>query len=317
MRCLVTGASGFIGSNLTDQLLSHGHNVIGYDNFSTGRREFLDNALAKGNFQLVEGDILDKPHLASALDDCDIVYHMAANADIRGGIRDTRVDLEQNTLGTHSVLEAMREVGCRHIAFASSSAVYGNASIVPTPENLPMPVQISLYGASKLAGEGLVSAYCEAFDFHAQIFRFVSVLGERYTHGHVFDFVKQLRSDNSTLTILGNGLQRKSYMDVRDCVSGIMMAVDKAAGRCEVYNLGPNYYVSVNQSVDWICSRMQVTPKKIYSGGDRGWIGDSPFVWLDPTKIMAMGWEPKVSIESAITSTVDWLIANLWAMDRC
>ena len=318
MAHFVTGAAGFIGSTLVDHLLTTGVEVVGYDNFSAGRREFLADALMNPLFSLVEGDLLDRAGLEAAMRRryIDSVFHLAANADIRKGTADPSRDIEQNTIGTFNVLEAMRTTGIRRIAFASSSAVYGDAALIPTPENVAMPIQISLYGASKAAGESLISAYCECFDFRSWIFRFVSVLGERYTHGHVFDFVKQLRQDEAKLVVLGDGRQRKSYMHVHDCVSAIMLAMEKTGNKTNIFNLGLNDYVEVRQSVAWITDRMGVTPRLQFTGGSRGWVGDSAFVWLDPAQIFALGWRPKVTIEQAVCRTVDWLQANAWALAR-
>jgi UDP-glucose 4-epimerase len=203
MRAFVTGAAGFIGSNLVDRLLEEGHLVIGYDNLSTGRRQFLTNALNHRNFKYVKGDVLDAATLNESIRGTEIVFHMAANADVRFGTEHPRNDLEQNTIATFNVLEAMRANGIKTIAFASTGSVYGETDVIPTPEDAPFPVQTSLYGASKLAGEGLIAAYVEGFGMRGHIFRFVSILGERYTHGHVFDFVYQLDKDPAALHILG------------------------------------------------------------------------------------------------------------------
>src|SRR3954469_3234454 len=221
-RYFVTGGAGFIGSNLIDRLLADGHAVTAYDNLSTGQLPFLDPARRHPSFRLVEGDVLDEPRLADAVKSGgvagghDFVFHLAANADVRFGTHHPRKDLEQNTIATYNVLEAMRAGGVRRIAFSSTGSIYGEARVIPTPEDAPFPVQTSLYGASKLAGEGLIQAYCEGFGFEGFIFRFVSILGDRYTHGHVFDFCKRLLADPTRLTVLGNGRQRKSYLHVGD-----------------------------------------------------------------------------------------------------
>jgi UDP-glucose 4-epimerase len=229
MRALVTGAAGFIGSNLTDRLLERGDSVRGYDNFSTGRPEFLQSALKSSSFELCRADLLDLPKLTAAMAGMETVYHLAANADVRHGPEHTRKDLEQNTIGTANVLEAMRECGVKRIAFASTGSVYGEPEVFPTPENAPFPVQTSLYAASKLAAEGLIAAYCEAFGMQSWIFRFVSILGERYTHGHVFDFYEQLLQHPETLQVLGNGKQRKSYLYVQDCIDAIVLAMEQTS----------------------------------------------------------------------------------------
>ncbi len=193
MKVVVTGCAGFIGSHMVDRLLGDGHTVVGIDNFSTGIRRFLEKSLGHPRFRLVEGDLLEADRLPEWFEGGDLVVHFAANADVRYGTAHPRKDIEQNTLATHNVLEAMRATGVSRIAFSSTGSVYGEAEVIPTPEDAPFPVQTSLYGASKLAAEGLIAAYCEGFGFTSWIFRFVSILGERYTHGHVFDFCQQLR----------------------------------------------------------------------------------------------------------------------------
>jgi UDP-glucose 4-epimerase len=317
MRSFVTGAGGFIGSSLVDRLLRDGHTVCGYDNFSTGQRRFLDDARKAAAFTLVEADLLDEAALTAAIakSKSDFVFHLAANADVRFGTDHPRRDLEQNTIATHNVLEAMRKNGVKRIAFSSTGSVYGEAKVIPTPEDAPFPVQTSLYGASKLAGESLISAYCEGFGFQGIVFRFVSILGDRYTHGHVFDFYRRLRADPSKLHILGDGKQRKSYLEIRDCLDAMLVAVDKTKSRFEVYNLGTEEYCQVNDSVGWICQHLGVTPARTYSGGDRGWIGDNPFIFLDTSKVRGLGWKPKFTIRESVVRTVDYLKSNSWVLD--
>ena len=231
MKFFVTGAAGFIGSNLVDALLARGDEVVGFDNLSTGNPQFLAGAKSSAAFSLVEGDLLDRAALEQAMKGSEVVIHLAANADVRFGTDHPFRDLEQNTIGTFNVLEAMRTCGIRRIAFSSTGSVYGEAAVIPTPEDAPFPVQTSLYGASKVSGEGLISAYVEGFGFQGLVFRFVSILGPRYTHGHVFDFCKQLRQDPTRLYILGDGKQRKSYLHVNDCVRAILTALGKVEGR--------------------------------------------------------------------------------------
>ena len=312
MKAIVTGAAGFIGSSLVDRLLCDGHQVIGIDNFSTGQRTFLLGAIQNPNFRLHEVDCLDVDFLKKVFNGADIVFHLAANADVRFGTTHPRKDLEQNTIVTSNVLEGMRENGVKKIIFSSTGSVYGEAPIFPTPEDGPYPIQTSLYGASKAAGEGLITAYCEGFGFHCWIFRFVSVLGERYTHGHVFDFYEKLRNDPTQLLVLGNGKQRKSYLYVQDCIDAILIAVERSSKRINIFNLGVNGFCEVNDSISWICKELGVNPKLNYSGGDRGWIGDNPFIFLDTKRIESLGWKPKVGIEEGIIKTVNYLRANEW-----
>ncbi|AYG62410.1 NAD-dependent epimerase/dehydratase family protein [Rhizobium jaguaris] len=312
---VVTGCAGFIGSNLVDRLLGDGHAVIGVDNFSTGQRRFLEGALANRNFRLIEMDILDLDLLKTAFQGADAVFHLAANADVRFGTEHPRKDLEQNTIATYNVLEAMRANGIRKIAFSSTGSVYGEAPVIPTPEDGPFPIQTSLYGASKAAGEGLISAYCEGFGFQACIFRFVSILGERYTHGHVFDFYEKLNKDPTRLPVLGNGKQRKSYLYVQDCIDAILLAMEKAEAKVNIFNLGVDGYCEVNDSIGWICETLGLSPNLEYSGGDRGWIGDNPFIFLDTKRIQSLGWKPKYSIRDGVLRTVEYLRTNEWVFN--
>ena len=314
-KALITGAAGFIGSSMADRLLALGVQVVGYDNFSTGNERFLESALKHPAFRLVRGDLLDLPALKKAAEGADYIFHFAANADVRHGLEHPERDLQQNTVGTFNVLEAARLGGAHGIAFSSTGSVYGEPTVHPTPEDAPFPVQTSLYGASKLAGEGLLQAYAEGFGLKACIFRFVSILGPRYTHGHVFDFIKKLNADPSRLPILGNGKQCKSYLHVDDCLDAILTVIEKTDAKVGIYNLGTDEYCEVNSSVGWICERLKLTPKLDYAGGERGWIGDSPFIFLDTKKVRALGWTPKYSIQAGVISTVDWLKANPWVFD--
>lgn len=316
MKYFITGCAGFIGSNLTDKLLREGHEVIGFDNFSTGLHEFLVEAKKSPHFTLVEGDLLDKEAVSKAMQKVDAVFHLAANADVRFGTNHPHKDLEQNAIATFNVLEAMRANQVTRIAFASTGSIYGEAEVIPTPEHAPFPVQTSLYGASKLAAEGLIQAYCEGFNFQGFIFRFVSILGERYTHGHVFDFCKQLLQKPTQLTVLGNGKQRKSYLYVQDCLDAMLFAMENAADKVNIFNLGTDEYCEVNNSIGWICDYLKLTPEKNYTGGERGWIGDNPFIFLDTAKIRNLGWKPKLSIREGIMKTIEYLNNNPWVMEQ-
>ena len=305
----VTGCAGFIGSNLVDRLLKEGHEVVGYDNFSTGKREFLETAECSEKFRLVEGDLLNLDDLTRAMEGADFVFHLAANADVRFGTDHPRKDLEQNTIATFNVLEAMRANGVRRLAFSSTGSIYGEPDVFPTPETAPFPIQTSLYGASKLAGEGMIQAYCEGYDFQAYIFRFVSILGERYTHGHVFDFYKSLLENPQELFVLGNGKQQKSYLYMQDCFDAMLLAIEKAQDKVNIFNLGTDEFCQVNESIQWITEHLSLSPKLSYSGGERGWIGDSPFIFLDCAKIRSLGWKPKLSIREGVIKTLQYLQA--------
>jgi UDP-glucose 4-epimerase len=226
-RALVTGGAGFIGSTLVDRLVAGGTPTTVIDDFRTGRRDFIEQALASGLVELVDGDVLDDAALDRAMAGCDVVFHLQANADVRRGLEHPRRDLEQNTTATANVLEAMRAHGASTICFSSTGSVYGEPDVVPTPEDAPFPVQTSLYAASKLAGEGMIAAYAHGLGFTGLVFRFVSVLGERYTHGHVIDFYRALRHDPRRLRVLGNGRQEKSYLYVGDCISAMLTALER------------------------------------------------------------------------------------------
>lgn len=320
-RVFITGVAGFIGSSLADVLLREGISVVGWDNFSTGQEEFITSAKQNRNFSLIRGDNLDLPALTNALAGCDTVFHFAANADVRFGLEHPSKDLQQNTIATFNLLEAMRANGIKTIAFSSTGSVYGEAEVIPTPENAPFPIQTSLYAASKVAGEGMINAYCEGFGFEGYIFRFVSILGERYTHGHVMDFYKQLLEHPDRLKVLGDGSQRKSYLYIGDCLNAMLHvmrldAAKQAKHRVQVYNLGTDEYVQVNDSIRFICGALGLKPRLEYTGGDRGWIGDNPFIFLDTKKVRETGWKPALTIEQGIIRTLRWLEKNQWVYER-
>jgi UDP-glucose 4-epimerase len=310
MRAFITGGAGFIGSNLADRLLKEGYEVIVYDNFSTGRQQFIEHNLKNPNYQLVEADVLDKSVLTSAMRDCEMVFHLQANADVRGGMKNTQIDLEQNVLGTHHVMESMKINNINKIVFASSATVYGEPRQIPTPENIS-PLQTSLYGASKYSAEAIIQAYCEYFDMQSWIFRFVSFMGPRYTHGVIFDFMKKLKQTPGELYILGDGTQRKSYLHVEDGIDAIMLALEKSDEKVNIFNLGNTGWINVTDLADILCETMKLkNVKYTFSGGIRGWKGDTPFVHLDISKITSLGWFPKHDVKSTILSTVHYLLLN-------
>ncbi len=318
-RACVTGGAGFIGSNLVDRLLGIGVEVVILDDFSTGRREFLDGAAAAASMTLIEGDLLDVATVEDAVEGCDWVFHLQANADLRRGLKHPRRDLEQNTIATSNVLEAMRARGVSQIAFSSTGSVYGEPEVFPTPEDAPFPLQTSLYAASKLAGEALIAAYAAGFGFTGVICRFVSVLGERYTHGHVFDFYRALKHDSTRLQVLGDGRQEKSYLYVQDCISAMLIAAEhhEAERGAHVYNLGTDETLVVDASVAIIAERLSVSPQIEHTGGRRGWVGDSPLIHLDTARIRGLGWRAQLTIEQALVRTLEWFEANeyVWRND--
>lgn len=316
MKILVTGCAGFVGSSLVDRLLKNGEKIVGIDNLSTGRIKFIEDALKNPNFSFFRTDLFLEKNYEQLFKGIDFVYHLAANADVRFGVKNPKKDLEQNTIVTFNILEAMRKNNVKKIAFSSTGSIYGENKAIPTPEDSPFPIQTSFYGASKIACEGLISAYCEGFEFQAWIFRFVSILGERYTHGHIFDFYEKLQKDSSRLHILGNGKQKKSYLYIEDCLDAMELAIKKSQENVNILNLGNNEYCEVNDSVSWICSYLNVDPTLSYSGEERGWVGDNPFIFLDNRKISSLGWTPKQNIKDSVIKTIDYLCENNWVFNK-
>ncbi len=314
-RVCVTGGAGFIGSNLVDRLSADGVEVVVLDSFRTGRREFVADALRRPQVRLVEGDVLDAAALEDAFEGCEWVFHLQANADVREGFEHPRCDLEQNTLATAAVLEAMRARGVNRIAFTSTGSVYGEPEVFPTPEDAPFPIQTSLYGASKAAGEGLIAAYAAGYGFTGVICRLVSILGERYTHGHLFDFYRALRRDPTRLRVLGDGRQEKSYLYVQDCLDAMLCAVERHREEpgAHVYNLGLDETIAVEDSIGILCEHLALTPRIERTGGRRGWIGDSPRIHLDTARIRSLGWRPQLTVAQAAKRTLEWFDANEYA----
>jgi len=312
-HALVTGGAGFIGSHVADALLARGARVTVYDNFSTGFREFI---APHEHLCVIEGDLLDQARLGASVRGVDFVFHLAANADIKDNLKEPRRCVDQNVVATQNVLEAMRESGVRDVVFASTGSVYGEATVFPTPEDAPFPVQTSIYATSKIAAEGLLTSYVLGFAMRAWIFRFVSLLGPRYTHGHVMDFWRKLKRDPSRLEVLGDGRQRKSYLHVGDCVAAMLLAVDRAAGPISIFNLGHDESIVVDQSIAIITRTLGVSPRIEYGGGARGWVGDSPRIELDIARIRALGWAPTKSIEAGIVETLRFISANPYTERR-
>jgi UDP-glucose 4-epimerase len=315
-RAFVTGGAGFIGSHIVDRLVADGATVTVYDNFSTGQQEFLAQHAGNPAVRIVRADVLDLPRLTQEMSGHDFVFHLQANADVRGGMTNTRVDLEQNTIATWNVCEAMRRNGIKHIMFSSTAVIYGEPTVFPTPESY-MPTQTALYGASKLACEGIIEAFTEYYDWRCFIYRFVSWIGERYTHGVIFDFMRKLNADPHELEVLGDGKQRKSYLDVTDGVAGIFFGIHHATGKKNIFNLGHDDYMNVLGLADVVVQELGLSDVKYRTtGGQRGWLGDAPFVHLDTSRIKALGWSPKVSIQEGIANTVRYLKAHPEILER-
>jgi len=305
---LVTGGAGFIGSHLVESLLKeHNSDVTVLDNFSSGKREFLDVHMDNPHFHLIEADLLLSGNLQDAVAGKDMVFHLAANPDVKLGAIDTRVHLDQNVMATYRLLEAMRESGVRKIAFTSTSTVYGEARVVPTPEDYGPLLPISLYGASKLACEALISSYCHTFDMQSWIYRFANIVGERGTHGVLVDFIRKLRANPKELEILGSGKQQKSYLDVRDCVEAMLFCVKGSAEQVNVFNIGSEDSVDVTQIANIVARVLGLSGVRyLYTGGvdGRGWKGDVKVMLLSIEEIKKLGWKPNMSSAEAIESAV-------------
>lgn len=315
-KAFVTGGAGFIGSHVVDRLAAEGVPTVLYDNFCTGQQRFIEHHLSNCQVEVVRGDVLDMARLKGAMKGSDTVFHFQANADVRGGVANTRIDLEQNTLATWNVLEAMRQNQVKRIVFASSGAVYGEPDVFPTPENYA-PMQTSLYGASKMACEGMIQAFSEYYGWQYFIFRFVSWIGERYTHGVIFDFIKKLSLNPQALFMLGDGSQRKSYLDVRDGVAGIFRALEHSPEKANILNLGHDEYKTVFEVASLVVRALGLRDVRYETaGGKRGWRGDSPFVLLDTSRMKRLGWRPQVTIDEGIRSTVSYLLRHKDALRR-
>lgn len=313
MKTIITGGAGFIGSNLAVGLLETDEVVL-VDNFSTGDSRYLDGVL--GGLEIFDLDIsrTSPTELAKVFHGCDRIFHLAANADVRGGWSNTKRDIDQNIIATHNVAEATRLARVSEVVFASTGCVYGDSTLIPTPENEPFPIQTSLYGMSKMAAEGIFSSYSAQGAFKSTILRFVSVLGRNYHHGHVIDFVRKLKSNPNSLQILGDGTQKKSYINVADCTRAFVDLRGKS--NFEVFNIGHNYFLPVFESARLIARYMELEPEILLSEGSRGWIGDNPFTFLDISKAKEFGWEPSISIETSVEETVTYLLENQWVLDK-
>jgi UDP-glucose 4-epimerase len=311
LRSFVVGGAGFIGSHLTDRLVERGPVTI-YDNLSVGRRDLLGEHLTAGRALLIEGDALDLDRLAAAVHGHDVVFHLAANPEARWGLARTRLDLEQGTIATYNVLEAMRCAGVRRLVFSSSGTVYGETPRAAAEGDLGA-LPISLYGASKLAGEAMISAFVECFALQAWIYRFGNVVGPRGTHGAALDFLKKLRDRKDELEVLGDGRQSKPYLHVSDCVEGILFGLDRASDPLNVFNLAPPDATSVARIAELCVAASPYKTAAIrYTGGDRGWPGDVPRSRMDPGKLAALGFRVRHSSDDAVRLAVEALAAEVF-----
>ncbi len=309
---LVTGGAGFIGSHLVDALVAQGKSVRVLDNFSSGREEFLAHHNGAANVEIFRADLLDPDSVKKAMQGIDTVHHLAANPDIRLGTEVTDTDLRQGTVATYNVLEAMRCEGVSCISFSSSSAIYGEASVMPTPETYGPVKPISLYGASKLASEALITAWCGTFGAKAWVHRFANIVGPRGTHGVIFDFIHKLKNDPTRLEVLGNGLQEKSYMSAEDCVRAMVHLVGNTSEDVNLYNLGTGDTCSVRRIAEIVVEESGLEGVSIeYTGGDRGWAGDVPKTSLDVEYLFSTGFVPEMQSEAAIRHTARALIDEI------
>lgn len=303
-RILVTGGAGFIGSCLVDHLIEEGNTITVFDNLSSGKIELIEEHFDNPDFKLIEGDLLDNTEIERTCRDIDFVFHVAANPDVRLGASDTKVHFDQNILATYNLLEAMRKNNIRKIAFTSTSTVYGEADIIPTPENYGPLVPISLYGASKLACEALITSYSHTFDMQAWIFRFANIVGSRSTHGIIIDFITKLRRNPTLLEILGDGKQEKSYLHVSECVDAILFAIEKSTEDVNIFNIGSEDTISATKIAETIVKEMELSDVNFtYTGGNRGWKGDVPKMRLGIEKLKALGWKPIYSSEKSVRET--------------
>jgi UDP-glucose 4-epimerase len=310
-RALVTGGLGFIGSHLVDRLLEDEWHVVVLDNLAMGHRSNLDHQKSNPLLEVVEGDIRDFETVSKCSLGCDAVFHFAAHALMRVSLRDHRADLEHNIIGTLNVLESMVANSVPDFVFASTSALYGEAEVTPTPETYS-GIQTSLYGAAKLAGEGYASAFAEFSPIKVWAFRFGTVLGERCRRGAIWDFVHKLLENPSELEILGNGRQRKDYMSVKDCIDGIMLGHERSSDRVNIFNLGLQEQTTVDELADLVIEEMRLSKvKKRYTGDVRGWIGDNPVVYLSTKKARRLGWTPKMTPADAIRLTARWTLREV------
>ncbi|MCC4766780.1 SDR family NAD(P)-dependent oxidoreductase [Methanosarcina sp. DH1] len=310
-KILVTGGAGFIGSHLVDHLIEKGNRVTVFDNLSSGKMGFIENHLENPDFTLIKGDLLDQEAIEKACEGIDFVCHVAANPDVRLGASDTRVHLDQNILSTYNLLEAMRKNNTKKIAFTSTSTVYGEASIMPTPEDYGPLIPISLYGASKLACEAFITSYSHTFDLQAWIFRFANIVGPHSTHGITVDFIKKLWKNTSLLEILGDGKQEKSYLHVSECVDAILFLIENSKEKVNIFNIGSEDTISATDIGKVVIEEMGLSNVEFtYTGGNRGWKGDVPRMRLGIEKMKSLGWKPVYTSERSIRETARALLGE-------
>ncbi len=307
-KVLVTGGAGFIGSHVVDRLLADGHDVVVFDNMTSGKMDFIAHHLNEPHFKLINGDMLQPDQIYKACNDVEQVFHLAANPDVRIGASNTRMHFDQNILATYNLLDAMQKQHVPEIAFTSSSTIYGEANIIPTPENYGPLMPISMYGASKLACEAMITAYCHTFDMRSWIFRFANIIGDRGTHGIIVDFIHKLKKDPFHLEILGDGKQSKSYLHVRECVDAMMSVVEKGNEQVNIINIGSEDVISATRIGEIVAEEMRLSPEFVYTGGSQGWKGDVPKMMLSIERLKVLGWKPAMGSEDNVRGTVRSLL---------
>ena len=306
----ITGGAGFIGNHLADRLVKTGRVTV-YDNLSSGRLEFISHHLEMDNFNFIEADLLDFSTLKQAIAGHDVVFHLAANPDIRAGTSTTDLDLKTGVIATYNVLETMRLNQIKKVVFASSSAVYGDTGVTPVGEDYGPLLPISLYGASKLSSEGLISAFCHLFNMQGWIFRLANIVGSRLTRGVIFDFINKLKQNPKRLEILGDGSQQKPYLHIDDCIDGMLFGMEHSNQALNLFNLGSSSSTSVVAIANMVTKTMGLEDVEFqYTGGNRGWPGDVPQVRLDMTRMSRLGWEPRYTSDEAVRQAAREILAN-------
>ena len=311
MRFFVTGGAGFVGSHLVERLVADGGEVTVFDNLTSGKKEFIVQHLKLANFQFIKGELLQLAEIKKAMRGHDVVFHLAANPDVRRGLEKTDLDLKLETFATHHLLEAMRQEDVRRIIFASSSTVYGEAPQIAVSEDYGPLLPTSLYGAGKLACEGLISAFCHVFGMQSWLFRFANIVGKRVTHGVIFDFINKLKLNPGELEILGDGRQSKPYLHVSDCVDGMLFGFRKATERVNLFNLGCDSETRVSDIARMLVAEMGLKDVKFrYTGGERGWPGDVPQVRFNVDKMKKLGWQAKFSSDEAVRQAIKDILGD-------
>lgn len=303
---LVTGGAGFIGSNMCETLVEKGATVVAYDNLSSGRYQFIKGLEAKDNFKFIKADVLNPVAITAAIktEKVDVVIHLAANADVRKGFAETDLDLKQGVLATYNVLEAMRKTGVKDILFSSSSAVYGNAEERPTPESYGPLLPVSFYGSSKLASEGLITAFSNLYGFRYYIYRFANIAGKNGTHGVIPDFIKKLKQTPERLDVLGDGQQKKSYVGVTECIDAILHVYHKSTSAANLYNIASDDQISVKEIAELVRDSVSPSAKISFTKSREGWPGDIADSYLENAKLKELGFSPKLTSKETVRDAI-------------